>query len=130
MKKMSKKNFFLTKNNDFFFIQILIKIQISWILIKYFDQKHHQNHRNSHKFDDFYIKIIDFDEKIKKKSPAAGTLIGNLLKRRACLRRPTASGLKCAEKSDFWKLSDLDTLTFSKFQKTQRPSFSVASGFS
>ena len=41
------------------------------------------------------------DEKVgylglkKKFSPAAGTLIGNLLKRRAGLRRPTASGLNC-----------------------------------
>ena len=114
MKKMSKKKFFLAKKNYFFFIQILIKNRISWISIKYFYQKHHQNHRNSHKFDDFYIKIIDFDENLKKKSPAAGALIGNLLKRRAGLRRPTASGLKCAEKIDFSELSDLDTLTFSK----------------
>ena len=35
----------------------------------------------------------------KKIPPAAGTLIGNLLKRRAGLRRPTASGLNCDRRS-------------------------------
>ena len=35
----------------------------------------------------------------KKNSPAAGTLIGNLLKRRAGLRRPTASGLNCGRRT-------------------------------
>ena len=70
-----------------------------------------------------------FTLKSKKKSTAAFTPTGNLLKRRASLRRPTVSGLKCAEKRDFSKLSDLDTLTFSKFQKTQKPSFCIASGF-
>ena len=46
------------------------------------------------------------DEKVNylglKKSffpPAAGTLIGNLLKRRAGLRRPTASGLNCGRRT-------------------------------
>ena len=72
MKKMSKKNFFFGQKIFFFFIQILIKNRISWILIKYFYQKHHQNHRNSHKFDDFYIKIIDFDENLKKKVACGG----------------------------------------------------------
>ena len=75
------------------------------------------------------MKIIDFDENFKKNSPAAGTLIGDLLKRRAGLRRPTASGLKCAEKHDFSKFADLDTLTLKKSSKVQRCSFSVASGF-
>ena len=42
----------------------------------------------------FVKKIINFDVK-KKISPAADTLIGNLLKRRAGLRRPTVSGLNC-----------------------------------
>ena len=32
-------------------------------------------------------------------SPAAGTLIVNLLKRRAGLRRPTASGLNCGRRT-------------------------------
>ena len=35
----------------------------------------------------------------KKIPPAAGTLIGNLLKRRAGLRRPTASGLNCGRRT-------------------------------
>ena len=41
------------------------------------------------------------DEKVgylglkKKNPPVAGTLIGNLLERRAGLRRPTVSGLNC-----------------------------------
>jgi len=35
----------------------------------------------------------------KKIPPAAGTLIGNLLKRRAGLRRPTVSGLNCGRRT-------------------------------
>ena len=46
----------------------------------------------------FTKKIINFDVE-KKNSPAAGTLIGNLLKRRAGLRRPTASGLNCGRRT-------------------------------
>ena len=38
----------------------------------------------------------------KKIPPAAGTLIGNLLKRRAGLRRPTASGLNCDRRTSLW----------------------------
>ena len=41
---------------------------------------------------------------VKKKffPPAAGTLIGNLLERRAGLRRPTASGLNCDRRTPPW----------------------------
>ena len=38
----------------------------------------------------------------RKIPPAAGTLIGNLLKRRAGLRRPTASGLNCGHTTPPW----------------------------
>ena len=51
------------------------------------------------------------DEKVNylglKKSffpPAAGTLIGNLLKRRTGLRRPTASGLNCDRRTSPWRV--------------------------
>ena len=83
----------------------------------------------SSNFDDFYVKIIDFDEISKKKSPAAGTLIGNLLERRAGLRRPTAPGLKCAEKNDFSKICGFRYINFEYFSKSQKDLFSVAGGF-
>ena len=38
----------------------------------------------------------------KKIPPTADTLIGNLLKRRAGLRRPTASGLNCDRRTSPW----------------------------
>ena len=38
----------------------------------------------------------------KKIPPAAGTLIGNLLERRAGLRRPTVSGLNCDRRTPPW----------------------------
>ena len=77
----------------------------------------------SSNFDDFYVKIIDFDEISKKKSPAAGTLIGNLLERRAGLRRPTASGLKCAEKIDFFKICGFRYTNFEKISKSSKVAF-------
>ena len=46
---------------------------------------------------DFYIKIINLINFVKKNSPSGGPPIGNHLKRWACLRRPTVSGLNGAE---------------------------------
>jgi len=40
----------------------------------------------------------------KKNPPVAGTLIGNLLERRAGLRRPTVSGLNCDRRTPPWRV--------------------------
>ena len=42
---------------------------------------------------------------LKNKLSAADTIIGNLLKRRAGLRRPTASGLNCVRRTSPWHAS-------------------------
>ena len=51
------------------------------------------------KITNFVKKIINFDMKKKKKIACGGHPIGNLLKRRAGLRRPTASGLNCGHRT-------------------------------
>ena len=51
------------------------------------------------KFDDFYIKIIDFDENFKKKVACGAHPSGRILEWRASHRRPAARGLNGAKKS-------------------------------
>ena len=50
----------------------------------------------------YWVRDDGYLDFLKKISPAAGTLIGNLLKRRAGLRRPTASGLDCGRRAPPW----------------------------
>ena len=50
------------------------------------------------KITNFVKKIINFDMKKEKKIDFGGHPIGNLLQRRAGLRRPTASGLNRGQK--------------------------------
>ena len=47
--------------------------------------------------DDFYIKIVNFDQFRKKKSPSGGPPTGSHLRRWGCFRRTVARGLNGAE---------------------------------
>ena len=80
--------------------------------MKYFDKKTHWKYLKLMDFtytfkltlktktlenDDFYIKIINFDQYIKKNSPSGEPPTGSHLRRWACLWRPAARGLNGVE---------------------------------